>query len=172
MAQSLREGQTSDRWTGWMFLEAERQRGLLIDYVGICERIRDTPLPRMCAIKVRRFLLLFLAILPFALLNKADWLTPLYAMLAAYVLLSLDQVGIELQNPFATSQLSHLPLDELCQALESTLLSLLREASDEPLDVSRGTEQLENELRPSDRPRMVRDTPCTQASGVTQQEHQ
>lgn len=152
LAQSLREGRSSDGWAGWMFLEAERQRGLLIDHVGICERIRDSPLPRVCAIKVRRYLLLFLALLPFALLNRTDWLTPFYAMLAAYVLLSLDQVGIELQNPFATSQLSHLPLTELCQGIERTLLAMLDETPIETCGGSSAEQLPSSETRAPKRP--------------------
>ncbi len=127
IAQSLRRGIEGNGLGGFAFLEAERQRALLIDHIGVCERIRDAPLPRVCAIKVRRYLLLFLLILPFALLSKALWLTPLYTALAAYVLLSLDQLGIELQSPFAKTQLSHLPLDELCRNIEGNLMAALEE---------------------------------------------
>jgi putative membrane protein len=132
IAQSLRQGTHSRGLSGFAFLEAERQLAQLVDNLGICERIRDAPLPRVCAIKIRRFLLLFLGILPLALLNKAGWLTPLYTMLAAYALLSLDQLGIELQNPFAKSRLSHLPLDNICRSIEESLTALAADDAAEP----------------------------------------
>jgi putative membrane protein len=132
IAQSLRQGTHARGLSGFAFLEAERQLAQLVDNLGICERIRDAPLPRVCAIKIRRFLLLFLGILPLALLNKAGWLTPLYTMLAAYALLSLDQLGIELQNPFTKSRLSHLPLDELCRSIEGNLMALAADDEAEP----------------------------------------
>ena len=46
-------------------------------------------------------------------------------MLVAYPVLGLDQIGVELQNPFSTRSLSHLPLDEIAQNIERDLLALL-----------------------------------------------
>ena len=97
------------------FIQVDRERALLIDHIGACERILKTPLPRIYSIKIRRFVLLFLLTLPLALLHRFDagWFIPLITMLVAYPLLSLDQIGIELENPFSTSNLSHLPLDDI-----------------------------------------------------------
>jgi predicted membrane chloride channel (bestrophin family) len=94
-----------------------------------CERILNSPLPRICSINVRRFILMFLITLPFALLHrvKVDWLVPLVTMLVAYPLLALDQIGVELQNPFATSHLNHLPLEAISTTIAGNLRSLLKE---------------------------------------------
>ena len=46
----------------------------------------------------------------------------------AYAILTLDQIGVELQEPFATTSLSHLPLDDICRNLEGNLFALLDEA--------------------------------------------
>ena len=42
-------------------------------------------------------------------------------MVVAYPLLSLDQIGIELQSPFACDRLSHLPLDEIATNIEKNV---------------------------------------------------
>ena len=47
-------------------------------------------------------------------------------MMVAYPLMALDQIGIELQNPFSKANLSHLPLDDISTTIESNLLGLLR----------------------------------------------
>ena len=128
---------------GFAFHETDRQRGLMIDYLGGCERILNTPLSRASVINVRRFILLFLSTLPFALLNdlKVDpsselftanettrmWLVPLFVMLMAYPLLALDRLGMELQNPFEVRRLDFLPLDKICLTIESNLLELLND---------------------------------------------
>lgn len=106
------------------FQRAERERAILIDDIGACERIRGTPMPLVLAIKVRRFIFLFLLLLPLALIERTDWLTPLVVALAAYPLFSLDEIGAELQNPFSPRNLSHLPLNDICQTIESNVLSL------------------------------------------------
>lgn len=109
------------------FAQVDRERALLIDHVGSCERILRTPLPRVYSIKLRRFILVFLLALPFALLYQVGdaWLVPLAAMLVAYPLLALDRIGVELENPFSTGHLSHLSLDALTAAIERNLLGLL-----------------------------------------------
>lgn len=106
------------------FQRAERERALLVDAIGACERIRNTPIPLVLAIKVRRFLLLFLLLLPLALIDRAGWVTPLVVSLAAYPLFSLDEIGAELQNPFSPRNLSHLPLETICENIEKNVYQL------------------------------------------------
>jgi putative membrane protein len=110
------------------FIQVDRERALLIDNIGACERILKTPLPRTYSIKIRRFIVMFLLMLPFALLHRLDddWLVPFITMLVAYPLLSLDQIGVELENPFSTSNLSHLPLDDISATIERNLLDVLK----------------------------------------------
>lgn len=106
------------------FHQAEKHRAQLIDHIGGCERILRTPLPIVYSIKIRRFLVLFLLVLPFALTPKVAWLTPLLTMFVAYPLLALDQIGHDLQNPFASGTVSPLPLVDVCATIERSLLAL------------------------------------------------
>jgi ion channel-forming bestrophin family protein len=129
LGQFLREALDRNDLNSWAFAEIERQRGILIDHVGTCERILNSPLPKVNSILIRRFIFLFLFTLPFALMPKVGWLTPIITILIAYPILSLDQMGIELQNPFDIRSLSHLPLRQLTRKIERNLLSLLAEAS-------------------------------------------
>ncbi len=52
------------------YLELDRERAQLIDHIGGCERILTTPMPRSLSVQVRRFLFLFLILLPFGLIPK------------------------------------------------------------------------------------------------------
>ena len=107
------------------FLQADRDLTALLDYVGGCERIRKTPLPRAYAILIRRFIVAFLGTLPFALLPRIGLLTPLATMLIAYPILTLDKIGDDLQDPFSTKNLDHLPLDAICRSIQDDLLDLI-----------------------------------------------
>jgi ion channel-forming bestrophin family protein len=108
------------------FHRAETERSQLIDGIGACERIRNTQMPFVLAIKTRRFILLFLLLLPLALVDRVGWVTPLVVALASYPLFSLDEIGAELQNPFSAKNLSHLPLDEICKTITGNVLGLLK----------------------------------------------
>ncbi|MFO0946475.1 MAG: bestrophin family ion channel [Planctomycetota bacterium] len=65
--------------------------------------------------------------LPFAIADKTGVSTPLIEMIVAYTLLALDQIGVELQNPFDASRLGHLPLNSICGTIEENLLAFLPE---------------------------------------------
>ncbi len=108
---------------GFTFLRLDRERGLLIDHVGGCERILATPIPHVFSLMTRRFLAMYLFLLPFALVGPLGWLTPALVLFIAYPIFSLEQIGAELQNPFVRTSLSHLPLDAMCASLEAELLA-------------------------------------------------
>ena len=150
---------------GFAFERAESERSKLIDYLGGCERILKTPLARSSAIQVRQFVFLFLVTLPFALLASFDAestklfiftddsyqsnpfiLIPGIVMILAYFLLSLDRIGMELQNPFDTRRIDFLPLDEICTTIERNVLELLHETEQR----SRALPALSDVLLPPD----------------------
>jgi putative membrane protein len=125
IAQELQTARDIHGMDGFAFLKADDQREQILNAQGACERILNTPMPLVMAIKSRRFILLFLLVLPFALINVSVFLTPWVMFLVAYALLSLDQISIELQNPFSEENLSHLPLDTICQTIKSNILELI-----------------------------------------------
>lgn len=126
ISQKLKEALDAGWITGFEFQQLDRERITLIDHIGGCERIRKTPMPRVSSIKIRQFLVLFLISLPLSLLHKLDaqWLNPILTMLVAFPLLSLDEIGEELQYPFDPDGISPLPLESICQTIETNVLSL------------------------------------------------
>ena len=134
LAQMLRDAVRQNQLDRFAFIQAEKERAQLIDHVGACERILKTPLAQVFSIKIRRFLFLYLAALPIAIVDKTGLSTPLVMLLVAYPLLSLDQIGIELQNPFSKRRLSHLPLEDICNTIEGNVLGYLDQAEEVELE--------------------------------------
>ncbi len=106
------------------FLQAEGCRAEVINCQGACERILKTPMPFVMAIKSRRFILLFLLMLPVALTEYSVVLNLLVTAIVGYALLALDQIGVELQNPFSKDNLSHLPLDTICKTIKQDVAEI------------------------------------------------
>lgn len=129
LALLLQQATTELGMDRFAFMQVDQQRAVLIDHIGGCERILKTPLPPVYSIKIRRFITLYLVTLPFALLHHlgGDWLVPLITMLVAYPLLSLDQIGVELQNPFYKKNLGHLPLGDISSTIETNLEGYLQD---------------------------------------------
>ncbi len=120
----LTQARDRDEMDGFVFMRAEDQRSQLIDHIGACERILRTPLAKVVSIKIRRFLLIYLLALPLAIVDRTGVITPFLTMLVAYPLLSLDQIGIELENPFWTNRLSHLPLETIGSTIQRNVLAI------------------------------------------------
>jgi putative membrane protein len=127
IADLLRQAREQQGMDSLAFLQVDRDRAALIDHIGGCERIQSAPLPRLYSIHIRRFIFLYLVTLPFALLKMVEWLTPVIMFLVSYPILALDQIGVELENPFSAQRMGHLPLDELTTKIEANLLALLGE---------------------------------------------
>ncbi|MDO9268797.1 MAG: bestrophin family ion channel [Methylobacter sp.] len=128
IAELLQQARLSRHIDGFVFMGMEGQRVLLIDHIGACERILKTPMPLVYAIKARRFILIFLLLLPFSLIENLGFSAVFIFFLVAYPLLSLDRIGIELQNPFVTKNLSHLPLDTICDSIKLHCLAMLEQS--------------------------------------------
>ncbi len=50
---------------------------------------------------------------------------PVVTFLVALPLLAIDKIGTELQDPFSSGGLNHLPLDDICGTVERNLLGML-----------------------------------------------
>lgn len=123
VADSLKEAVDTGKMDRFYFLQAETERARLIDHIGGCERILRTPLASAFSIKIRRFLFLYLMFLPVAIVDAAGMATPLIVFLVAYPLLALDQIGVELENPFSKKRLNHLPLNQISETIRGNLMA-------------------------------------------------
>jgi putative membrane protein len=64
---------------------------------------------------------------PFAVVRRLFWFTPIATVLIAAPLLAIDKIGTELQDPFSKDKLNHLPLDDICATIERNLLAMLEQ---------------------------------------------
>jgi putative membrane protein len=103
----------------------------LINYQGGCERIKNTPLYRQYSIFSRVFVILFICLLPFGLINEMAkfgeygiWLTIPFSMLISWVFFSMEQIGEFSENPFDNS-LNDVPLNAICNTIEMDIKEFL-----------------------------------------------
>ncbi len=59
------------------------------------------------------------------LLEKMIWLSPIATSFISYAILSLDEIGFQLQRPFNPNGLSHLPLEQFVGGIERNLAEVL-----------------------------------------------
>jgi putative membrane protein len=97
---------------------------LLMDYIGACERIHKTPIPYAYMVHVRRALIMYCGSLPFALVKDFGWTTVPVVVLLAYVFLGIEEIGVEIEDPFGEDD-NDLPLERICGTIERNLLKLI-----------------------------------------------
>jgi putative membrane protein len=102
---------------------AERYLAELVDCVGACERIHSTPLPFAYVVHLRRSIIVYLATLPFAILNEFDWITIPAVLMLGFIFLGVEEIGVEIEDPFGDDD-NDLPLEDYCKTLERNLTEL------------------------------------------------
>jgi putative membrane protein len=96
---------------------------LLVDYLGGCERINSTPLPFAYMVHLRRVIIVYCFTLPFALVGAFGWSTILAILGVAYTLFGIEEIGVEIENPFGNDA-NDLALEDLCTKIARNLLAL------------------------------------------------
>lgn len=88
----------------------------LVEGLTACERILKTPLPIAYCIYLKRLILIYCTSLPFHLVIDFDWLTVIAVGLISFVLLGVEQIGNEIQNPFGLEP-NDLPIESICETI-------------------------------------------------------
>ena len=88
----------------------------MINDLGGCERILKTPIPLAYAIHLKQLLLLYCLLLPFQLVSTLGLWTGAIVSLISFTLLGIEEIGIEIENPFGYDA-NDLPLDAICNTM-------------------------------------------------------
>jgi len=97
---------------------------LMVDCLGGCERILKTPIPLAYNIHLKQLLLLYCLTLPFQLIDDLGWWTGLMTGLVSFTLFGIEEIGVEIENPFGEDA-NDLPLDAICQTVLRNIEDLI-----------------------------------------------
>jgi putative membrane protein len=102
------------------FTAMDRNVSSMVRAVGACERIARTPFPFAFAQYTKVLLVLFCVTLPFVMADVLQIWTPVASIAVAFALFGIEQIGVELDDPFARGP-NELPLDELGDAVDDAV---------------------------------------------------
>jgi ion channel-forming bestrophin family protein len=105
------------------------------DQQGACERIKTFPYPRQYAYFSKVFVIIFILLLPFALVSEfyklGDayiWLTIPVHTLVSWVFVTMELVGDNSENPFENG-INDIPMTAICRTIEIDLRQMLGETN-------------------------------------------
>jgi putative membrane protein len=96
----------------------------MTDALTGCERIVRTPVPFAYAQHIKLFTMVFCFTAPFTMADALGWYTPLASALLAFALFGIDEIGVEIEDPFGRDA-NDLPIDALSETLEKVTLAML-----------------------------------------------
>jgi putative membrane protein len=88
----------------------------LVEGVTNCERILTTPMPIAYSVYLKRLIIIYCGLLPFSLVDELHWWTGPIVATISFVLLGIEEIGNEIEDPFGTDP-NDLPLDDICKAV-------------------------------------------------------
>ena len=97
----------------------------LVDKWGGCERILRTPVPFAYAHHIKSFLTIFCFTAPLTMIGPMGWYAPLAGAVVAFGLYGIDEIGVEIEDPFGRDA-NDLPLDDIVDELTRNVRESLR----------------------------------------------
>lgn len=104
-------------------VELDRTLSRLTDAMGKCERIKNTVFPHTYSLYIHLALMLFIALLPFGVIEYFGYVeVPLVVAIAASFLL-IEKMAIHLQDPFENKP-TDTPMTAIARSIEKNLTQL------------------------------------------------
>ena len=97
----------------------------LMDVCGICERIKSTPIPFSYSLFIKLFIVMYLMVIPFIIIDAYGYLTIPASILMSYILIGLEIIGEEIEDPFGTER-NDLPLNQLTQMIRVSVHEIMQ----------------------------------------------
>ncbi|GAB4395805.1 MAG: bestrophin family ion channel [Microscillaceae bacterium] len=96
----------------------------LIDCLGICERIKNTPIPFSHNSYIKTFILIYVLSLPFGIVSSLLYYTIPTVALISYALVGVEVISEEIEDPFGR-QANDLPLIHLSNIIKNNVFEVL-----------------------------------------------
>ena len=88
--------------------------------LGAYERILNTPIPLAYSLHLRQLIYLYCLLFPLQVVDSLLWLTIPATCLVAFALFGIEEIGVEIQNPFGYDE-NDLELDRYCEIIRSNV---------------------------------------------------
>jgi putative membrane protein len=110
---------------GYQYLDIQQNLNGMVDTLGACERIRNTPIPYSYSMFMKKFVFLFLITLPFGFLGEFGYWSVAIVILITYILLGTELIAEEIEDPFGRD-VNDLPTDIIAEKIRNDVHAILK----------------------------------------------
>jgi putative membrane protein len=104
------------------YLNSELQS--FTDNIGICERIRKTPIPYSYSLYLKKIIFIYVFTMPIGFVREFGyWAMPIVSMVF-YVFGSIELLAEEIEDPFGNDA-NDLPTDQICETIRANVFETL-----------------------------------------------
>lgn len=111
---------SSEQW-------ASIQRDLdgLVNSLGACERIKNTPIPFSYSLFIKKFIFIYVLTMPLAFVPLFGYFSSFISTFVFYALVSMELLAEEIEDPFGVDT-NDLPTDQICQTIDSNCRDIFK----------------------------------------------
>lgn len=125
MYQKLQELKSNGKVSEVEYLAIDNNLNALLDSLGACERIRNTPIPFSYSLFLKKFIFIFVTTIPLAFIPSFGYYSIIIAMFLFYVLVSMEVLAEEIEEPFGDDD-NDLPTDQLCVKIRENVREIFQ----------------------------------------------
>jgi ion channel-forming bestrophin family protein len=114
----------SNQITGDQLFILDKELKEFVDILGACERIKNTPIPYNYSMYIKQFIFIYLITLPLGFVTTSGYLTIPIVTLVTFVLLSVELIAEEIEDPFGRD-INDLPTDDLAVKIKGNVKEIL-----------------------------------------------
>jgi len=96
----------------------------LVDSLGGCERIKNTPIPFSYSLFIKKFIFIYVLTMPLAFVEIFGYYSAFISTFVFYALVSMEVLAEEIEDPFGKDE-NDLPTDALCETIQRNTSELL-----------------------------------------------
>lgn len=99
------------------WLAVQRDLDSLVASLGVCERIKNTPIPFSYSLFIKKFIFIYVLTMPLAFVPLFGYLSAFISTFVFYALVSMELLAEEIEDPFGGDE-NDLPTDQICLTIQ------------------------------------------------------
>lgn len=125
-SEDLQYLQTQGLYGEMLHAQMEDKVNKLCDYLGGCERIKNTVFPRQYSYFGKIFTWIFVFMLPHLMVAELGWFTIALTFVIGFIFMALEGIGGFIENPFENT-IHDTPMNAISKTIEINLKQMLGE---------------------------------------------